>query len=200
MLIELESFEPAFADPGESAEDAIARIKPILVVLLDGDMEAAKSDLFFARANRRGVRVVLFKPPGNPLDVQSLAEARSLDWFSLPIDRGTLARIIGGKPMIARRTGDRRSSETPSVAADGALTFRDRKGRQWLIYDRRGGPRRAANRDGEPPAVEESYRAFVSDDGEEWRYPLRADEPLLVTVAALERQLAQATRYVRETS
>lgn len=204
MLVELESFEPAFADPEESAEDALARIKPLLVVLLDADMKAAQSDLFFARAARRGVRVVLFKPPGSARDVRALAEARSLDWISLPIDRRTLAGIIGPEAMVPRRSGDRRSDATPSVAPDGALMFRDRAGREWLVYDRRGGPRRAANRSRESPPGSplalESYRAFISESGEEWRFPFRPDEPLLVTEAALERQLAQAILHVPEPS
>ena len=205
MLIELEQFEPAFAAPDERPEDAIARIRPLLVVVLDGDLEAAHSDLFFARATKRGVRVVLFQPPGSGTDVQALAEARSLPWFTLPIDRADLARLLGDGTSWTRGGGDRRRSAV-SRQSDGSVIYDDAAGRRWFVYDRRGGERRGG---GEAPgtgsggahagegAAEGDYRVFVSESGEEWRVPLVSGEPLELTAAVLSAQLARASLVVR---
>ena len=198
MLLELESFEPVFVEPGESPEDAMARIKPLLVILLDGELETARSDLFFARARRRGVRVVLFKTPGSHTDVRALAEARSIDWISLPVDRAMLARLIGDGTAVTRGRGDRRAEPNVAMSSDGALIYQDRRGDRWVVYDRRGAVRRAADRDDLAGDAEPSYRAFVNERGEEWRVPLPIGEPLAVTAEALEGQLAEAVRFTPE--
>ena len=58
--VELAKLEPAFADPGENAADALARVKPLLVVLIDSANEEAINDLFAARASRREVGLAIF--------------------------------------------------------------------------------------------------------------------------------------------
>src|SRR5256885_1985747 len=63
MLLELEDYDPVFAEPGERPEDAIRRLRPPLIVMLDGEIDAASSDLFYARAAASGARVVLFSEP-----------------------------------------------------------------------------------------------------------------------------------------
>src|SRR5438067_3156493 len=60
MLLELEDYKPVFAEPGERPEDAIRRLRPPLIVMLDSELDAANSDLFYARAAAAGARVVLF--------------------------------------------------------------------------------------------------------------------------------------------
>ena len=50
--VELAKLEPAFAAPGENPSDALARVKPLLVVLIDAASEDAISDLFAARASK----------------------------------------------------------------------------------------------------------------------------------------------------
>ena len=199
LLIELESLAPVFADADESPEDALARMKPLSAILMDADLEAAKSDLFHLRASRRGVRVVLFRTPASAVDVQALAESRELSWTDLPVDRQTLAALLSAGAPDRRGRHERRSGASTSTASDGTLTFRDREGRRWMVFDRRGGPRRADDGTVSPgDESRESYRAFVDEHGEEWRYPLPADGPLGVTAAALERQLARARRHLRE--
>jgi hypothetical protein len=184
ILLELEHFEPAFAEPDERPEDALTRVRPLMAVVLDGELDAARSDLFFARAARRGVRIVLFCPPGSEQKVRTMAEARSVPWFSLPMDRATVARLLGDGTPVTRGGKDRRG---PSIAAapDGAIVYDDDHGRRWLVYDRRGGDRRAA----EP----EAYRVFVSESGEEWRVRLDVNVPHELTPASLAEQLARAT-------
>ena len=69
--------------------------------------------------------------------------------------------------------------------------FGDRFGREWRVYDRRSGERRASRTFGQSSGF---YRAFINAAGEEWRYELRAEEIIDETAVALERQLASATK------
>jgi DNA-binding NtrC family response regulator len=94
MLLELESCEPVFARPGERPEDAISRLRPPLVILLDADMEVARSDLFFARATKGHATVVLFGRGGANPDVAAAPGARGILWLAMPTDRATLARVL----------------------------------------------------------------------------------------------------------
>ena len=99
MLLELdEDYEPAYPADGERAEEALARLRPPpggrVVVLLDGEMDAAGSDLFFARAARARARVVLFGPPGDGTAIAAAARARGLPYCAMPCDRETLTAIL----------------------------------------------------------------------------------------------------------
>jgi DNA-binding NtrC family response regulator len=94
MLLELEEFEPVFARPDERPEDAIRRLQPPLIVVLDGRLDAAGSDLFFARASATGARVVLFSEPLAADDVRAVARQRRLPFFTMPIDRATLGGML----------------------------------------------------------------------------------------------------------
>ena len=94
LLVESERFEPLFALPDESPEDALARLRPPIIVMLDGALDAARSDLFFARAARARARVVLLAPPrgarggGGPTADQIEAVARAHRVPSLPLTAG----------------------------------------------------------------------------------------------------------------
>jgi hypothetical protein len=94
MLLELEHYEPVFAEPGERPEDAIRRLRPPLIVMLDGELDAASSDLFYARASAAGARVVLFSEPVAADDVLAIARARSLPFVALPCDRAMLRSVL----------------------------------------------------------------------------------------------------------
>jgi DNA-binding NtrC family response regulator len=94
LLLELEDYEPVFAEPGERAEDAIARVRPPLVIVLDGQLDEARSDLFFARAAAAHARVVLFSEPLAAADVRAAARVRRLPFFAMPVDRATLGRLL----------------------------------------------------------------------------------------------------------
>jgi hypothetical protein len=187
MLLELEKYEPAFALPDEPPEEAIRRVRPLLVLLLDGAFEEASSDVFHARL--KGTPVVLFATPKNEGAVRTVANDRSLPWFTMPVDRQTLARAIReAAATTVTRSGRDRRHPTAHRAPDGTLIFRDREGREWQVYDRRAGERRAR------AAGDNGYRAFVNHAGEEWWYELSPHEAVENSVDALERQLAAAIR------
>lgn len=96
LLLETEGFRPLFAREGERAEDAIARLRPPVVIVLDGGLEQARSDLFFAKAARAGARVLLFAPPSPDASdaVREIARSRRLPFLELPTDGATLARLV----------------------------------------------------------------------------------------------------------
>ena len=180
MLLELDTYEPAFAQPGESPEEAVQRVRPVLIVLLDGSLEAADSDVFYARA--RGAAVVLFGTRTTMPRVKEVSAKRGLPWFSMPTDRATLVRVMRDAfSEASTRSGRDRRRPTAHTMDDGTIIYRDRDGREWQVYDRRAGERRA-------------HRAFVNDAGEEWHYPLETHEAGDTSADTLERQLASAVR------
>ena len=94
MLLELEHYEPVFAEPDERPEDAIRRLRPPLIVMLDGELDAASSDLFFARATASGARVVLFTEPLAAEELRAVARERRIPCVIMPVDRATLGRVL----------------------------------------------------------------------------------------------------------
>jgi len=188
MLLELEKSEPAFARPDESPDEAVRRVRPFLVLILDGSLDDARSDVFHARL--KGTPVVLFATPSTESAVRVVANERRLPWFTMPVERETLGRIV--REALASkvtRSGHDRRHPSAHRAADGTLIFRDRDGSEWQVYDRRGRDRRSQ------PGTSADYRAFVNDVGEEWWYQLSASDAEEDTPAALERQLAAAVKH-----
>lgn len=94
LLLELDDYEPVFAEPGERPEDALRRLRPPLIVVLDGALDAARSDLFYARAAKHHAHVVLFDPLLPALDVTALARARGVPCFRMPPHRAALVRTL----------------------------------------------------------------------------------------------------------
>lgn len=94
MLLELEAYEPVFAEPDEHYADAIRRVRPPLVVILDGESDDARSDLFYARAAQTGARIVLFSEPVAAEAVREAARERRLPFFAMPVDRATLGTVL----------------------------------------------------------------------------------------------------------
>lgn len=97
MLLEPASWEPAFPLPGERPEDALARLRPPVVLLLDGEHAAARSDLFLARVQRARAGLVLFTPPPHVPGTgiaESAARVRGVPCVAMPVDRGALTRAI----------------------------------------------------------------------------------------------------------
>lgn len=110
LLVELEGFTPVYPEPGERPEDAVARLLAPLIILLDGELEAARSDLFFARAERARAHVVLVAPPFATDDVQRLARARGIPCLSLPTDRAAVGELLRD---VKRRVGEGLPSQAP---------------------------------------------------------------------------------------
>ena len=94
MLLELDDYEPLFAAPGELPQDALSRVQPPLVIVLDGELDAAGSDLFHARAASGRAHVVLFSQPFAAADVRAMARRRRLPFFELPVDRAALGSAM----------------------------------------------------------------------------------------------------------
>lgn len=187
LLVELLGQVPAFAGAGESPEDALARVRPLLVVLLDSGLEAARSDLFFARAAKRKVGLAVFGTRRRDPHLASVAESRGIPWLEVPTTAAQFADVLDrAAHTVWWRTGEERRAPRVQRAPDGALTYVDRDGRRWQVYDRRAADRRQG-RD----------RVFVSDVGESYRYALTPEEsepPHEPSLRELERQLAEAKR------
>lgn len=209
MLVEMAHHTAAYPEPGERPEDAVARVRPLLVVLLDGALDSARSDLFFAQAARRRVGVALFGAKQGATALSALARARRIPWFEAPIGLAEFRRVLdeAGSSEWWRDGEDRRGARprrqsTPRAerTEDGTLVFLDRHGARWLVYDRRGADRRRGQRRGEQRGVvrartpEPDRRVFVNEAGETWECALMAGEIERRTPTALERQLARATR------
>ena len=94
MLVEMDGYDPAFPAPGESAEQALARLRAPIVVCADCEIPEVQSDLFYARVARSKARVVIFGTPGSEDRMKELAARRALHYFVLPTDRATLARVL----------------------------------------------------------------------------------------------------------
>ena len=179
--VELARLEPAFAAPGEQPVDALSRVKPLLVVLIDAENEIAVSDLFVARASKREIGVALFSGSADDVVAREWAQRNGIPFFRLPVDLEAFGRVLDQAARASERAIDRRQLR-PAVdrAVDGTLVVLDDAGRAWYVYDRRGAERRT------------EYRAFVSADGVEIRAPLSAQEFATREADALIEQLARA--------
>jgi hypothetical protein len=184
--VELARLEPAFAAPGERPDAALARVKPLLVVLVDAEDSQAVSDLFVARALKRDIGVALFSGATHDEEARAWAEKHELPFFRLPVDLEAFGRVLDQAARHGRenRRSDRRTGPLTDLAVDGTLLLLDERGRTWYVYDRRGRDRRA----------DTSYRAFVSADGVEIRTTLSESEFEAREPRALAEQLARATQ------
>ena len=207
LLTELAGYVPAFAAPGERPEDALARVRPLCVVLLDGALDSASSDLFFARAAKRQVGLALFGAPGQREQLAARAGRRSIPWLEMPVDLPRFREVLEtARGSEWWRGGGERRRTVPlpqlSRGSDGTLIYTDRAGRRWYVYDRRGADRRETDRSApladpatRPASDAASQRLFVNEHGEAWHYPLAETERSAPpSPTDLERQLAQATK------
>lgn len=201
MLAEVAQYAPAFPEPHERPEDALARVRPLVVVLLDGSLEAARSDLFFALAAKRRVGIVIFDAHGHAPELAALALRRGIPWLEMPSNAAALRRVLDAAVSSRwwrgdgeRRQAQRRQRATPGAerGPDGRLVYLDGEGRRWFVYDRRAGDRRRGERREEHEW--ESTRIFVRDDGESRSCVVNERELDDVTPSALGGQLARATR------
>ena len=189
MLVELSQLEPVFADPAERPEDALARHLPLLVIVADGDIDTFTSDLFIARAQHRGIGVVVFGRQSSE-GTSEWAKERGLPYIELPTDAEVFGQILDQATRQDRRSrlvGDRRRPPHTERGADGTLILQAESGERWYVYDRRAGERRSASQQ-----LPESYRAFVNQEGVELRVALEPHEFMEKTPDALQQQLARA--------
>ena len=188
MLVELSQLEPVFADPNERPEDALARHLPLLVIVADADIDIFTSDLFIARAQHRGIGVVVFGS-GKRGKSAEWAKEHEIPYLELPTDAEVFGRILDQATRLDRRSrlaGDRRRAPHTERGVDGTLIFEAESGERWYVYDRRAGERRRS----EQAAPE--YRAFVNQEGVERRVALAPHEFREKSAEALQEQLARA--------
>jgi hypothetical protein len=186
--VELARLEPAFADPGEHPDQAVDRVRPILVLLIDSELEAGLTDLLAARAARRGAGVAVFGAANGSETGRAWAARHDIRYFELPVDLESFGRVLdlaAGDVELERRQANRRNTPGVERAIDGTLVFIDGAGGRWYVYDRRGTDRRA---------MQHPYRAFVSEDGIERRCELTEKEFASREPSALRAQLAQAAQ------
>lgn len=200
MLLELLGYRPAFAEAGERPEDALRRARPLFVVLLDQEMDAAVSDVFFARA-RSKIGLAVFGVRDRADRLAQLARERGVPWFEVPLGLEELSRAVKlaaasdwWRRRPERRATDGRGART-EVGSDGRLAFIDLGGRRWSVFDRR----RSVDRRGAGTPM--LYRVFVNEAGEEWACPLgpparghENDGAGTPSPEELQRQLDRAVR------
>jgi hypothetical protein len=186
LLIELTGREPVFPDANESAADAVERLRPLAVVLVDCAYAAARSDVFFALAAQKRLAVAVFGPDAKARDIGEIAARRSIPWLVLPPagDDVALAIMSAAEPSRSRRVTERRTGGELTIFADGTPVFSDGDGRRWIVYDRRSAQNRRAD---------ETDRTFVALDGERRRLVLDGPDAASPTAALLAEQLRRAT-------
>ena len=125
MLVELSQLEPVFADLTERPEDALVRHLPLLVIVADGNVDTYRSDLFLARAQHRGIGVVVFGA-NQKSDIRDWAQRHSLPYLELPTDAEAFGRVLDQATRYDRRarlSGDRRSPAHTERGVDRTLIF-----------------------------------------------------------------------------
>ena len=187
-LVEQARLRPAFANDGESAAAALARVKPMLAILIDALSDTSHSDLFLARARTRSVSVALFC--GETQKARRLEWARShgISVFGLPADIEALHTWLTNlaaptAKARSRRRGQRRGQPIATKGTDGTLILLDAQGVRWSVYDRRSSDRRSGDA---------TQRHFISDSGEERACDLASHEESDTSAIALSEQLARS--------
>ena len=188
LLVELANYTPTFAEEGERPEDALARARPMLVVLIDDTLEAARSDVFFAHAAHHRAPIAIFPGRTSGRELMTRIGERGIPYFEIPTAASDLGRVIRTAASTTwwKRSGDRRALPAAERADEGGLFFVDRAGRRWQVHDRRGSDRRQAMCDGLVT------RVFVSE-GHALAVHLAESEIDALLVTDLERQFLQAT-------
>jgi hypothetical protein len=193
MLVELTGAMPAFANPAEQAADALQRVRPLAVILIDAEMTTARSDLFFALAARKDIRVAVFGSDARAREIAEVAARRRIPWLTLPPNVERLSMVLGltDGERAGTRQQQRRQPAESIVAADGTCILRDAGGRHWMVYDRRqSGERRSSESES---AADATDRVFVAEDGETRCYALSEAGVAGSETSVLEEQLARAT-------
>ena len=191
MLVELAGCQAVFAGDDEQPADALTRLRPLAVILIDAEMNASRSDLLFALAARKQIGLAVFGSAARAREIAEIAAERQIPWLTLPPDVDRLTAVIDlvcGKKTHGRRQ-DRREPAEAVVSLDGTCILRDTSGRHWIVYDRRSATDRRVNEHGEI-----GDRVFVAEDGETRHCELPAIELRERAASVLEEQLSRALR------
>jgi hypothetical protein len=120
LLLDPDRYDPMFPRALERPDDALTRIRPPLVLVLDCDVDVARSDLFFARTTKTRATVVLFGAPGRRDTVTELAQNRGLPFVHLPTNRASLTDAIQAAISLAMSTG---AWSVAAAVVTGALSL-----------------------------------------------------------------------------
>ena len=181
-IVELSRLRAAFPRANERPEDALTRVKPLIAILIDALADEAESDIFLARARRKGVHLLLFGGAAATKARRPWAEARGIPVYTLPDDVQALEesiRKIAAGAGKSTRLFERRGKAKIS----GPLVVQDNTGKRWSVYDRRSADRRQHVID----------REFVSETGEVRHCHIDEKEAASTTPEALMDQLERAT-------
>jgi hypothetical protein len=180
-VVELSRLRAAFPRANERPEDALMRVRPLIAVLIDAMSDEAESDIFLARARRKGVHLLLFGGAATASARRAWAEARNVPVYQLPEQVAELEEAI--KTIASRAGQSTRTFERRGKAKiSGPMTVRDRSGKRWSVYDRRSADRRQH-------AVD---REFVSETGEVRHCHMDEDEASQTSPEALMHQLERS--------
>lgn len=180
-VVELSRLRAAFPQANERAEDALARVKPLIAILIEAVADEAASDIFLARARKKGVHVMIFGAAGSTPGRRAWAEANKVPIYTLPDDVPALEKEIS---RIANGAGksSRKFERRGKNMITGPLVVHDRAGTRWSVYDRRSADRRQHAID----------REFVSETGEVRHCHLDEDEAGVTSPEVLIDQLERA--------
>lgn len=180
-VVELSRLRAAFPRANERPDEALARVKPLIAILIDAVADEAESDIFLARARKKGVHLLMFGSAATATARRQWAEARQVSVFALPDE---VARLTTELQRIASGAGKRaRSFERrgrPQIL--GPLVFNDQSGTRWSVYDRRSKDRRQHEID----------REFVSESGEVRHCHIDELEAAKTSPEELNRQLERS--------
>jgi hypothetical protein len=180
MLLETTGRLPVFAEPAEGPTDALERLRPIAIVLVDIEIPDVRSDLFFGAASKWGVRIAVFGHESHAREIAEIAGGRSVPWFTSPPTVAQLRTALDATVGDPRRASQDDRRLTVGAAPDGTRILSDSNGRRWMVYDRRQSSDRRAT------------RVFVSDAGEFRQCGLDDQETRQFGATALGAQLARA--------
>lgn len=188
MLIETTGYAAVFPGAREQPASALHRLRPVAVVLLDASMEAARSDLFFALAERMSVGVAVFGSAARVRAIGEIASDRQIPWLTLPADVDSLRRALTlARGKNGGRTRQQRRAAKATHTADGSCLLHDSEGRRWMVYDRRAAADRRS--EGSPTSAD---RVFVREDGETRHCVVAGADIGTCSADALEQQLARS--------
>ena len=94
-LLEIHGYTPYFPDGEESPRDSLRRVRPG-IVLVDCEQDTACSEAFFGPATMTGARVIMFSASRTRQEVGSFAARYGFDWFILPVDLPSFAKVVKG--------------------------------------------------------------------------------------------------------
>ena len=179
--VELGRFTVAFPKANERPDEALTRVKPLIAILIDGAADEAQSDIFLARARKKGVHVLVFGGAATAVARRPWAAARNVPVFTLPDELPALGHALEEIGASAR-SGKRRFERRGRTKITGPLVLHDRSGKRWSVYDRRSEDRRQHVID----------REFVSETGEVRHCHLDADEATDTSPSTLMNQLERS--------